>query len=139
MNRDFLAQCTAIAPLMGDSASDSASDIHIPGIADHVACAIANDVATSDDLDALCRDKPMRYCLDTLMMADFLGHEPMIRASAREIAARLEPMSPMDMRSAIGLDPFPDLDTPASNEARNDRIWITTSREVWRRSSTQES
>lgn len=150
MNRDFLAQCSAIAPLLGDSdsgdlasgdlASGDLGDIEIPGIAGHVACTIANDVATSSDLDALCRDKPMRYCLDTLMMGDFLGHEAMIRASAREIAARLEPMSPMDMRCAIGLDPFPDtLDTVASNEARNDRIWITTSREVWRRSSTQES
>jgi hypothetical protein len=134
MNREFLAQCTAIAPLMvdGDGASDA---IHTPGIADHVACAIANDVATSSDLDALCRDKSMRYCLDALVMADFMGHEALIRASAREIASRLEPMSPMDMRSAIGLDPFPEL--PETLKA--DSVWITTSREVWRRSLTRES
>jgi hypothetical protein len=137
MNRDFLAQCSAIAPLLGDRDSDSGDlgDIQIPGIADHVACAIANDVVMSSDLEDMCRDKSMRYCLDALMMADFMGHEALIRASAREIATRLEPMSPMDMRCAIGLDPYPEI----SDTHKADAGWITASRETWRRRLTREA
>jgi hypothetical protein len=137
MNRDFLAQCTAIAPLMeGDSDSESGlPSIQIPGIADHVACAIANDVATSSDLEDMCRDKSMRYCLDALLMADFMGHEALIGASAREIATRLEPMSPMDMRCAIGLDPYPEI----SDTHKADAGWITASRATWRRHLTREA
>lgn len=121
MHAAFIAQCTSIANLMvdGDGLDDA---VRVPGVNDHVVEYIADDVLkAAESLDTFIQTYDTAYLLDALKMADFLGHEPLIRASAKELASRLEGLSRDEMAMALGLSDDECVSTPMME---NDAIWI---------------
>lgn len=142
MNREFLAQCTAIAPLLEETSLDSeVPTIHVSDVPDHVVHSIAESVHRGDlSIPGSYRMMTMQFCLDALKVGDFLGHDQIIHHAAKEIASRLQGVSRDEMRQRV--DMYIDDDEITSSidlEMRNDMTWILTSQESVRHCSSQYS
>lgn len=124
MDREFLSECSAIAPLLGDD--DTAPHIEIPDVPDHVVHSVIKRVTRGES----CRLMTMQHCLDALKIGDFLGHERMIRDAAEEIASRLRGLSRDEMMTRLNLYMTDDEVTPTMDlEIRRDITWIIKAQE----------
>lgn len=134
MDREFLSECSAIAPLVGDAMDGDAPlpTIEVPDVPDYIVHSVIDRVKRGDP----CRLMTMQHCLDALKIGDFLGHERMIRDAAEEIASRLRGLSRDEMMTRLNLYMADDEVTPVMDlEIRRDITWITKARESWTRSS----
>lgn len=125
MNPDFVAACTSIAPLVGDTGECIHMDI--PGVDEARVREVADAVAgqSREGLVEMLATRDTAYVLTCLQIADFTGHDALIDASAAAIAARLEGASRLEMQRVLDLEIDTISETAHGSEIRRDLAWIS--------------